>query len=276
MTSAASAATLFNVRDRVTVVTGGASGIGRAFAEVMAENGALVVIADIDADAARQVTAELGKSGSKVFAEQVDASDKASLEGLFSRVAAQHGPVKIFFANVGISGGPGFLNSKKEFDPKTALEVIPQDLWERVLKTNVSSIFYSLQVAAAHMKAHGGGKIIITSSCSASKTELYVGSAYVTSKAAVAHLVRQSAIELAHYGIQVNAIAPGPTATNIGGGRMKLDENRTFFAQYFPMGRIGSPDDLKGAALFLASPASDFMTGSHVAVDGGFALGFLT
>jgi NAD(P)-dependent dehydrogenase (short-subunit alcohol dehydrogenase family) len=123
------------------------------------------------------------------------------------------------------------------------------------------------------MKAQGGGKIVITSSISSMRIEQHVGATYVASKAAVGQIVRQTAIELARYNINVNAIAPGPAITNIGGGRLKDAEARAPFERLNPMHRIATPQDMQGAALFLASPASNYVTGIHVVVDGGFLLG---
>ena len=123
------------------------------------------------------------------------------------------------------------------------------------------------------MKKQGKGRIIVTSSISASMAESLVSSIYATSKSTVGHMVRQYAFELAKYGILVNAISPGPVITNIGGGRLKMTESRRPFEKATPLGRIAEPSDLYGAALFLASPASSMITGTQIVVDGGRILG---
>jgi NAD(P)-dependent dehydrogenase (short-subunit alcohol dehydrogenase family) len=134
-------------------------------------------------------------------------------------------------------------------------------------------VFLTLKLVVPIMKRQGGGRIIVTSSNSASKTETFVSAIYTTSKGAVAHLVRQAALELAKYNILVNAIAPGPVITNIAGGRLKAADARLPFEKAAPLGRIATPDDVKGAALFLASPAANLVTGAQIIIDGGSSLG---
>jgi NAD(P)-dependent dehydrogenase (short-subunit alcohol dehydrogenase family) len=264
---------LFKVRGLVTLVTGGASGIGFALAEVMADNGAVVTILDRDTAAISAAVDKLKRSGAQVFGEAADVTDKASLAHAFDAVAARHGHIDVVFANAGISGGPGFLNTKNERDAARALENLSEELWDRVIATNLSSVFKTIQVAVPHLKTNGGGRIIVTSSVSATKIEQYVGTIYVASKAGVAHLVRQTAIELAAYKINVNAIAPGPCITNIGGGRLRDTSAQEFFGKLHPDGRMATPEDMQGAAIYLASPASSHVTGAHIVIDGGFTLG---
>ncbi len=264
---------LFNVQRLVTIVTGGANGIGYACAEVMIDNGANVTIIDRDPEALTTAVERLKHAGGMAFGEVADVTDKAALTRAFDAVAVRHGRIDVVFANAGISGGPGFLNTKDERDPTRAIENLSDDLWDRVIATNLTSCFRTIQIAARHMKATGGGRLIVTSSCSAEKIEQYVGSIYVTSKAGVAHLVRQAAIELAEYKIQVNAIAPGPCITNIGGGRLQDRAAQEFFASKHPNHRMATPEDMQGAALYLASPASRHVNGAHILIDGGFTLG---
>jgi NAD(P)-dependent dehydrogenase (short-subunit alcohol dehydrogenase family) len=264
---------LFNVKGLVTVVTGGASGIGYAYAQVMADNDAIVTIMDRDAAAIPPAVMKLKGSMAEAFGEVADVTDKASLTRAFDAVAKRHGKIDVVFANAGISGGPGFLNMQNERDPARAIENLPDDLWDKVIATNLSSVFKTIQVAVPHLKKNGGGKIIVTSSCSATKIEQYVGTIYVTSKAGVAHLIRQSAIELARYNISVNAIAPGPCITNIGGGRLQDKSAQEFFSKIHPNHRMATPEDMQGAALYLASPASRHVTGAEILIDGGFTLG---
>lgn len=263
---------LFDVTGKITVITGGASGIGYAYAEVMADNGAIVTITDINKEGLDQAAAKLTARGGKVFTEIADVTDKASLKKAFDVVAHRHGRIDVVFANAGISGGPGFLDGQRNRDPQRALEALPEELWDRVMATNVKSIFSTLQVAAEHMKKTGG-KIVITSSVCAFKSEQFIGTIYVTSKSAVAALVRQAAFELAKFGINVNALAPGPCATNIGGGRMQDKTSQELFNSQHLNGRIAVPDDMQGAAIYLASKASDHVIGAHILVEGGFRLG---
>jgi NAD(P)-dependent dehydrogenase (short-subunit alcohol dehydrogenase family) len=265
---------LFNVTGKITIVTGGASGIGYAYAEVMADNGAIVTLMDIDPAALEKAATKLkASSGAQVFIDVVDVTQKASIKKAFAAVAQRHGKIEVVFANAGISGGPGFLNAEEKRDDARAFENLSEDLWERVIATNLGSVFKTIQVATPYLKQNGGGKIVVTSSVSAFKIEQYVSAIYVTSKAGVAQLLRQAALELARYNIQVNALAPGPCATNIGGGRLQDKATQDFFATKHPNHRMATPDDMKGAALYLASPASRHVVGEHIIIDGGISLG---
>jgi NAD(P)-dependent dehydrogenase (short-subunit alcohol dehydrogenase family) len=257
----------------VTVITGGASGIGYAYAEVMADNGAIVTVVDRDASALPPVVDKLKKFGAQAFGEVADVTDKAALARAFEAVAKRHGRIDVVFANAGISGGPGFLNPQGERDDARAFEALPDDLWDRVMATNLKSCFHTIQLAARQMKKQGSGRIVVTSSCSAEKIEQYVGAIYVTSKAGVAQMVRQAAIELARYNIRVNAIAPGPCITNIGGGRLQDKSAQDFFGKLHPNHRMALPEDMQGAALYLASNASRHVNGAHITIDGGITLG---
>jgi NAD(P)-dependent dehydrogenase (short-subunit alcohol dehydrogenase family) len=264
---------LFDVKDRVVVVTGAANGIGLAYAEVMAANGAKVSLIDIDPEALAASVHRLGTEGMNVEGEVADVTQPDTLRQAFARIVERQGRLDVVFANAGISGGPGFLNGAGERNPAGVLENLSLEVWNRVMATNMTSVFVTLQIVVPYMKKQGGGRIIVTSSISASKTETLVSSIYATSKAAVGYLVRQAAHELARYNILVNAIAPGPVITNIGGGRLKSAEARKPFERAAPLGRIATPQDLQGAALFLASPASSLMTGAQLVIDGGTTLG---
>jgi len=269
---AVKAGDLFDVRDLVTIVTGGASGIGFAYAQVMAGNGARVTVIDRNPDGLAAAVKQLSSDGGAVDGEIADVTDLAQLRRAVDAVAQRRGRIDVVFANVGISAGPGYLNVERKRDPQRAVENIPEDLWDRVIDTNLSSVFHTIQAVVPHMKEHGG-RIIVTSSISATRVEQFVGTPYVVAKAGVAQLVRQVALELARYNIRVNAIAPGPCATNIGGGRLQDPANQAFFAQFAPQHRIAVPEDMQGAALFFASGASSHVTGAHIVIDGGVTLG---
>lgn len=264
---------LFSVRGLSVLITGGASGIGLAYAQAMAENGARLMIADINPDSLARAVSDLAALGTEVEGMAVDVTKRAELDRIVAATVARYGRIDVVFANAGISGGPGFLTADHTRHPDRALEHIPAELWTRVMETNLTSVFHTFQAVVPQLKAQGGGRIIVTSSISATKTEIYVGAAYVASKAGVAQFVRQAAHELAKYNILVNAIAPGPVITNIGGGRLKESEARKPFEQACPLHEVATPDDLKGAALYLASRASRFVTGAQIVVDGGVTLG---
>lgn len=264
---------LFNVRGLAVLITGGASGIGFAYAQAMAANGARVMVADINPEALKGAVAALTALGAEVEGTVVDVTKRADLDRVVAATIAQFGRIDVVFANAGISGGPGFLSADRTRNPGRALELVPDELWTRVMETNLTSVFRTVQAVTPQMKKQGGGRIIVTSSISATKAEIYVGAAYVASKAGVAQFIRQAALELAKFNILINAIAPGPVITNIGGGRLKESEARKPFEAACPLHEVASPDDLKGAAIYLASPASRFVTGAQIVVDGGVTLG---
>jgi len=262
------AAALFDVADLVTIVTGGASGIGLAYAEAMADNGAKVTIFDLDPERLDRETRRLGARG-----VQVDVTDRAALDRAFDQTVLAEGRLDVVFANAGIGGGPGFLMLDGRRNEPRAFERLDTEQWERIFKLDVTALFWTVQAAARHMKMAKGGRIIATTSISATKTESFVGTPYVAAKAGAAQLVRQAALELAEYNILVNAIAPGPFVTNISGGRLRDAEVQQALAKYCPLKRLGVPDDIQGLALFLASPAAKYMTGATLTVDGGVTLG---
>jgi NAD(P)-dependent dehydrogenase (short-subunit alcohol dehydrogenase family) len=149
------------------------------------------------------------------------------------------------------------------------MENIDMERWNRLLNLNLTSVLSTIQASTRHMRPAGRGRIIVTASIAGIRAERMVGYAYAATKAAVCNLVRQSCLELAHYGVTINAIAPGPFITDIGGGRLRQAEIAREFASDVPMGRIAEPYEIKGLALLLASRASSFMTGAVIPIDGG-------
>ncbi|MBM3486255.1 MAG: SDR family oxidoreductase [Alphaproteobacteria bacterium] len=258
------AARLFDVSGTVSLVTGAASGLGLAMAEVMAENGARVAMLDVDAGGLETHLARLSKTGAAVEGHVVDVTDGALLKRTIGDVATKHGRLDSVFANAGISAGPGFESEVGH------LEAVDRERWDRVLRINLTSVFETLQAAAGPMKRQKSGRIVVTSSIAGIGAEAPCGYAYVATKAAVANLVRQAALELARYNVLVNAIAPGPFRTNIGGGQFaKRPDSEAMWAARTALGRVADPAELKGLALFLASPASSYVTGTVIPIDGG-------
>ena len=267
---------LFKVRGLGAVVTGAASGIGLACARVLTANGANVALIDRDAaPLGEAVGAVQAADGARVLGEVADVTDRATLERAFDVAAAAFGRIDVVFANAGISGGPGFLTADGRRPEETAIEAIAPERWGAILDTNLTGVLRTIQAAVPHMKRGGGGRIVVTTSIAALKTETVIGTPYPVAKAGAAHLVRQAALELARYNIKVNAMAPGPFLTNIAGGRLQQDPAlREHHAGSVPLKRIAGTDEIMGLALFLASPASDYMTGAQVVIDGGATLGF--
>ena len=251
-------ADLFDVRGARVVVTGAASGLGFAIAEVMADAGARVMLADLDGDGLEAAAKRLGGD---VRTAPVDVSDADAVERLFDEVVDAQGGVDVAFANAGISLEAGVV------DPAGGLANLDREAWDRVLGVNLNGVLFTMREAARQMKEQGGGRIVVTASTAGFGTDPLVGYSYSATKAAVIVMVRQAALELARHGVHVNAIAPGPFKTNLGGGAPPIPSEA--WAEIVAFGRMAEPDELKGVALLLASPASSFMTGAVVPVDGG-------
>lgn len=263
---------MFDVRGKSVIVTGGASGIGLAYAEIMAEHGAKVCIFDIDANGMARVIADMTAKGWDVWGEIVDVGNRARMAEAFDSVASRNGRIDTVFANAGIDPGPGFNTVTGERYPDGAIENIPDEQWDRGIEINLTSVYTTVKNAVRHMKPKGGGEIIVTSSIAALINESIVGTSYMPAKAAVNHFVRHMAMELGAYGIRVNAILPGPFITNIAGGRLRNPADRKAFESQSLIGRIGDPEEIKALALYLASPASSYVTGSLIVIDGGALL----
>lgn len=262
------ASQLYDVGGQSALVTGAASGLGLAYAEVLADNGAHVAMLDLDPLGLDAAAKRLAGSGRKVTAYTVDVGDTKALREAIDSFVRATGRLDIAFANAGISSGPSFNN------PVGEMENLPSDLWERVLKINLTSVFETIRASAAHMKPRKSGRIVVTASIAGLKGDRMVGYGYAATKAAIINLVRQAALELAPHNIMVNAIAPGPFLTNIAGGRLHREpEVVKQFAASVPLGRIAHTDEIKGLALYLASKASSFHTGTVIPIDGGSTAG---
>jgi NAD(P)-dependent dehydrogenase (short-subunit alcohol dehydrogenase family) len=259
------------------IVTGGASGLGLAYGEALAEHGARVTLIDVDGDAVRAQAARLRDDGLDVRGAAADVTDRAALDRAIDDAAAVYGRLDVAFANAGIDPGPGFLSFPGGSEPPRsadgALERYSDERWNRVIEINLNGIFATARAAARHMRPRQSGRIIITTSVAATVVQPVIGSAYLAAKAGARHFMHSIALELAAYGITANAIAPGVFATSIGGGRTLDPGVQAELAKAIPMHRVGQPDDIKALALFLASPASAYITGQEIIIDGGMTLG---
>ena len=258
---------LFDVRDLRVVVTGAASGLGFAIAEVLADWGARVTLADVDAERLESATASLVERGVAARSFVADVSDEAQVQALVDDVVSVEGGLDVVFANAGIAAVPG-----PAVEGGQRIDTVEQADWNRVLGVNLSGVLFTMKHAAAVMRRQGSGRIVVTSSNAGLKPEPVACYGYTASKAAVLNVLRQAALELAPHGVLVNAICPGPfKGTRIGGGvtlHPEPDQER-MWASTVPLGRMAEPEELKGLALLLASPASSFMTGAAYLIDGG-------
>jgi NAD(P)-dependent dehydrogenase (short-subunit alcohol dehydrogenase family) len=258
---------LFDVRDTRIVVTGAASGLGFAMAEVLAECGARVTLADIDEGRLDTSIENLRSRGLDARSFVVDVSDEDRVQALFDDVVEAHGGVDVVFANAGLVSVPGF-----RVDGGQTFDTIERSDWDKVLGVNLNGVMHTMRSATRVMKEQRSGRIIVTASNAGLRVEPMACYGYHASKAAVIHLVRAAALELAQHGILVNAICPGPFyGTLIGGGvtESPTEEMKEMWQTLIPLGRMAHPDELKGLVVLLASPASSFMTGAAYLVDGG-------
>jgi NAD(P)-dependent dehydrogenase (short-subunit alcohol dehydrogenase family) len=248
------------LRGRVAAITGGALGIGRATARLFAAEGALVVLGDVQVDAAEGVAEEIVQRGGRALAVGVDVGDAAQVQAFVERTVDEFGRLDVMFANAGIAHSAPFLEHAEA-------------QWHRVLRVNLTGVFLGCQLAARQMVTQGGrGRIITTASINGFRgVENLVG--YNVAKAGVIELTKTMAVELAQHGITVNAIAPAQIDTRLTRGFS--DEARARRAERIPMGRFGDVDEVAKAALFLASDDASFVTGHTLAVDGGYLAGGL-
>ena len=258
---------LFDVRGTRVVVTGAASGLGFAMAEVLADCGAHVTLADIDEGRLEASTQRLAERGDRARSFVADVRDEAQVQALFDDVVAAEGGVDVAFANAGLASVPGF-----RVDGGQTIDTVARSDWDTVLDVNLNGVMHTVRAAAAVMKRQGSGRIVVTASNAGLRPEPMVCYGYAASKAAVIHLVRHAALELAPHGVLVNAICPGPfQGTLIGGGVTEnpTEEMKAMWATLIPLGRMAEPEELKGLVVLLASPASSFITGAAHVIDGG-------
>lgn len=255
-------------RPRTAVVTGAGTGIGRAIAHQLHEDGYAVAINDIGQAGADAVAAEIGEKGGKAVAIAGDVSDPEFVEAMVREAVERLGPLGVMVANAGI-------NTIKPF-----LEFTEQDL-EKIFRINVFGVFYCVQSAARQMIAQGSGGKIINAASAGGKRGYELLGAYSATKFATVSITQTAALEFAKHGITVNSYCPGAIDTGMWemidetiGGINNVARGETLKARVakIPLGRVGYPTDVARLVSFLASEKSDYMTGQSLVVDGGVIL----
>ena len=249
---------LFDLTGRVAVVTGGNGGIGRGIALGLAEAGAAVAVCGRNDEKNQRVLSELKTIGGRSMALMVDITNRAELEPAVNKVESELGSVNILVNNAGIASLSGGVMNEK-----------PED-WDRVIETQLNSVFLLSKLAARSMIRQKIGKIINIASMYSFFGSGLVPS-YCAAKGAIVQLTKSMAIEFAPHNIQVNAIAPGWIETDMTAPVRTTPMNDEILART-PAGRWGQPEEVAGAAVYLASRASDFVTGDTIRVDGGYAI----
>lgn len=253
----------FRLEDRVAWVTGAGQGIGRAFAHALGEAGAKVAIVDLRRDLAEEVAHELAQKGIAALPVETDVTKPDQVQRMADQIVAHWGALTIAVNNAGIGQ---WADS----------ESLAYADWLRVLDVDLNAVFLCAQAAAQIMLPAGYGKIINTASMSGQIANTPQNqAAYNTAKAGVIHLTRSLAAEWAKRGIRVNSISPGYTRTKLVDDLLATPIGQTMMPVWMamtPMGRMAEVTDLQGAAVYLASAASDYMTGHDMVIDGGYCV----
>jgi NAD(P)-dependent dehydrogenase (short-subunit alcohol dehydrogenase family) len=249
---------LFEVAGRVVIVTGGGRGLGAALAQEFAEAGARVAIGDQHAETAQATAARIGERGGTAVATGCDITDPAQVQALCDLATRHFGALDVLVNNAGIN------------IPKPA-EELRLDEWSRIIGVNLTGTFICCQAAGAVMLRQGAGCIInICSVHGHVGSYVHKAAAYNASKAGVINLTRSLALEWGERGVRVNGISPGPLRTELMATRLADPEYVRKTMERMAIKRVGVPEDVVGAALFLASPAAAWLTGQILAVDGGW------
>ena len=251
---------------RVAFVTGAAGGIGRAIVERLSANGAAVVVADINAEGAEAVAATLPNA----IAAIVDIRDEAAIERAVDRTVQRFGRLDILVNNAGVNTLAHRVN----------IDAFPTEEWHRIVGIDLDGLFLMSRAALKPMLAAGRGGRIVNIGSVVGLAAMRLQSPFVAAKAGIIHLTRSMALELGPQGVLTNAVAPGSVMTE-GTKKLFYGENGKFhdkaasFMRHVPMARPGTPEEIAEAVLFLASPASAYVNGQILTVDGGWTAGYM-
>lgn len=251
---------LFDLAGKVAVITGSSRGIGRAIAERLAEHGAKVVVSSRKPDACEAVAAGIRERGGEAQVIPCHIGRKEELQGLVDRAAAHWGGIDVLVCNAAVN---------PYFGPAAN---IPDDAYDRIMGANVRSNFWLCNMVLPGMAARGGGSIIVVSSIAGLRGTPTLA-VYGLSKAADMQLVRNIAVEWGRHGVRANCIAPGLVRTDFARALWEDPESLKRRTRDTPLQRIGEPDEIAGAAVFLAAPSGSFMTGQTIVIDGGVTAG---
>lgn len=250
---------LFNLKDKVAIVTGGSRGLGKAMALGLANAGANVVVASRKLDSVQEVAKEIEAGGGTALAVEVDVSKKETVVTMVKKVIDEFGKIDILVNNAGVFRGG-------------VTEEISEDDWDFILDINLKGQLFCAQEVAKHMIKQNFGKIINISSI-AGKLAFNQATAYNASKAGIILMTKSMAVEWGKHNIQVNAICPGVFHTAMTDDFLKDKQFVDMIKTKVPLGRHANPEELQGAVIYLASKASDYVTGHSLVVDGGWIAG---